>query len=958
MTQLFTNQPVSAALEADLREFVRRKGLSIWLDAEAHYADFVRQLQEHAHALPYKVFAFTGSHLELMLALDGVAGGVDNSGVVIYLPRFIEDTVRPTPMLELYRAGTRYRKGLDTLVQEAAAGRVSANDIDAFIAQKEKTLADADLWLSALTHAEAGGMVAAIKSMTPIAVVESLLAGQRPASADVSAVWMGLEIMLGLTPQWRDAALPAATAGTGDIAWVASSWAMCVEYVRDLTRDPVSPLLLPIKRLPQSVVDAGCMLAAHLRLRDHEKYQRWADEAEGLLADEVLAARAEDLGRIDTFRFEETKVLKAALAALEQGDWKNACAWAEQRLDAKSRTTSFWLQHDLDRKSAWELVQAAAELGRAVADAGPRLVVGKSAGDGLEAALATYVSEGAAVDRAHRQLVQKRVKVRYLQIPEFEELTARLDAILVTWSAWADNWARDFSAACRAHGFLPGRALQQRAIFEDVVRPLTESGVTAYFVVDALRYEMGEELRMRLGELPATTVQLKARLAELPSITEIGMNALAPVERSGRMVSSMKSDDSGMQGFQSGEFRVFDPRTRNKAMQDRVGGASCPWMPLGEVIGRDSVSLKRAIAQAKLVVVHSQEIDNAGESGNGPSVFEDVLHQLVAAWRLLRDAGVRRFVFTSDHGFLLLDEKTATKQIHGRKVDPQRRHVFSQVAADHSGEARVALSDLGYEGVTGYLMFPESTAVFDKGRTPVNFAHGGNSLQERAIPVLTVVHKAPAGGSTVQYHVTAVSAEGVAGLHCISASVQVSQGALDFGATSEIQLALRVPDSPGVMAELRQARGDARTEGNTIVARVGGTFELFFRLTGRIDDRVQVELYHPSALADVTPCTVDARFAVTPARGGAPALTEAEPAKGDPAGTWLDEIDDPGFRQVFAHIEAHGSITEVQMTDVLGNARRVRRFATDFDELAKKAPFVVSIASIGGMKRYVREGTR
>jgi hypothetical protein len=33
--------------------------------------------------------------------------------------------------------------------------------------------------------------------------------------------------------------------------------------------------------------------------------------------------------------------------------------------------------------------------------------------------------------------------------------------------------------------------------------------------------------------------------------------------------------------------------------------------------------------------------------------------------------------------------------------------------------------------------------------------HGGNSLQERVIPVLTVVHRAAAGGTTLEYRVSA-----------------------------------------------------------------------------------------------------------------------------------------------------------------------------------------------------------
>ena len=183
-------------------------------------------------------------------------------------------------------------------------------------------------------------------------------------------------------------------------------------------------------------------------------------------------------------------------------------------------------------------------------------------------------------------------------------------------------------------------------------------------------------------------------------------------------------------------------------MHDRVGGPTCPWLTLDEVLNREVAGIKQSVVRARLVVIHSREIDEAGEKGAGLAVFDLVLQKLRAAWRLLREAGVRRFVITADHGFLLLDESAGAAQPHGRKIDPSRRHVISLVAADHPGEVRVALADLGYEGAEGQLMFPESTAVFDTGQQAGNFVHGGNSLQERAIPVLTLVHRTAAGGST------------------------------------------------------------------------------------------------------------------------------------------------------------------------------------------------------------------
>ena len=142
-------RPRVRGLEADLRSWVRRHGIVVWLDQAGHYSGFVDRLKalRDAGALPYEVHAFRGSHLALMMALDGVAAGTEKVPLVIHLPGFTEETVRQTPLFELYAAGVRYRKALDTLVTEAAAGRVRPDQIASFKAQPGMTLAGADAWL-------------------------------------------------------------------------------------------------------------------------------------------------------------------------------------------------------------------------------------------------------------------------------------------------------------------------------------------------------------------------------------------------------------------------------------------------------------------------------------------------------------------------------------------------------------------------------------------------------------------------------------------------------------------------------------------------------------------------------------------------------------------------------------------------------------------------------------------
>jgi len=943
--------PVSATLEAALREEVRRLGVVFFLDKEASYTTFIDQLM--AADMPYPVCAYRGSFLELMLALEHHATGVDKTPVLVHLPGFVEDTVKASPLYELYAAGARYRKSLDTLVTEAAAGRVRPEQIEAFRSQGNLTLEGADAWLGALVADAGEGLAAQLRNMALEAIVDDLLsqgfiATRIQTGDDADAVWQHFARATGLPDEWRDEYEGRKVPRARDVAFTVASWAMVVEYTMDLCRAPADDRLTQIPRLPKAIIEACRTLSDHLRTRQPGFYESTANETETWLTDETSIVKAEDLGRVDTFLFEETAILKAALAALQDARYDVAIAWAEPRAAGRS----FWTQQAPARQNAWLLVLDAARLGRAMADAGPRLAAEGGAVRSLDAATTRYVQHGVPVDRAHRLLEQRRALL-YPQVPHFEVLRARIDEMRARWRTWADAWAVDWNAVCRNNGFLPSAELQQRNLFDQVVKPMvidspSATDVTAYFVVDALRFEMAQELFDALGEIPATQKQLKPRLAELPSVTEVGMNVLAPVAEHGRLKPVLQSES--VKGFGAGEYRVFNPDTRKRAMFDRVGGKGCPWLSLHDVLTREAAALKKTVEQARLLVVHSQEIDHAGEKGVGASVFDKVLQDLRAAWRLLREAGVRRFVITSDHGFLLLDDRMGEAKAHGRKIDPKRRHVFSEVPADHTGEVRVALKDLGYDGVEGHVMFPETVTVFDTGGRGQNFVHGGNSPQERVIPVLTLVHKQPAGSDTHQYEVTAEALDGVAGMHCLKATVTVSASEL-FGGKKSIELGMKALDAPdGVIVEVGQVRGGARLGGTVIHAEVNRPFEVFFRLLGPTDARVRVELHHTGGDAAVKAATPDARFAVTPL---APA-SSAAPTSSSTA--WLAELPTAGVRQAFQHLAAHASITETELAAMLGSQRELRKFAREFEVHAARAPFRVRIDVVNGIKRYVRDG--
>ena len=955
---------VSRSLESELCSLIQKHTIVVWLDAGCAYNDFVDSLIElHTEGdPPYAVKAFRGSHLQLMFDLQMLSSGSSRHPLLLHMPGYNSDSIRQTPVLEMYLAGRRFEKRLSTLVTESATGRVPPEQIRDFLSAGEPTLADADHWLADVLSSGGSSILTELQSITPHALLDDLVSTARESGSIASRIndgqsagpiWNRVAAMLGMPDIWRIDLLGDSTVlRSDDMAIAIAGWAMAVEYVHDLERKPVDPHLSVAVNLAKPLKEACCELLGHLRSKHSKFYATTADEIENFLDAERVSATAEDLGKIDTFRFEEERILDGTLAALEKEQWELAAAWASRRIEGES----FWLRDQPERRSVWQLLLSAALVGCAVDNAGS--TIGNV--HGHEDVIDAYIARGAAVDRAHRHLEQQRRSLLYPSLPKFDQVRERLNRIRETWRDWADAWALDFGAVCKSHGFLPPPKYRQRDLFDQVVVPLCQgSESVAIFAVDAFRFEMAAELFAEIESARGTTAHINARLAELPTITSVGMNALAPVSNSGKMRPSING--SRIQGFHTGQFLVKDPESRKRAMHERVGGRTCPHLTLEEIGQLDTKQLRRKIAGAKIVYVHSQVIDNAGEKDLGPVVFDYAMQNIRAGWQLLREAGVKQFVITADHGFLLKDGVSEV-QAHGRKVDPRRRHILRSPSAQHTGELHVPLADLGYEGCEEHLMFPETTAAFDIGDKSLNYLHGGNSLQERLIPVITISHRIALGGQNLKFLFASVQRlEPVGGWHCVTATLKLASehSSLGFEEDLAVEVGLRVVDEDDVTLELCQVRGDAQLKSRSIIAKVGSPFELFFRLTGSKDSRSRVEFYHPAAEADVQPAVVADRFTVTVIGHSSPAQEVEKknepPAVEIAADSWVNEFDDEGVRRFFNHLEKHGTVTDEEAQNLLGSPRKARRFASLFESYAARAPFEARIDVVGNVKRYVRE---
>ena len=943
---------ITKTLEAEVSEQLRQKGIVVWLDKDAHYNAYVDSLIERYSRGEFfaPVVAFRGSYLEMILELDRYGSGLDPEPLLIHLPNHTEDTVRATPILELYRAGNRFRRALPTLVREAANGHLKPDDIEAYVNNGLGDITAAEQWFKQSLSASKPGLAGYLDNFKPEEIFTRLLAKDNDLRSQVDnenkldPLLDYLNRHIGIDNSFINFFQASIPISFDNLGLTVAAWLMCVEYVHDLKRSPHLLELQPLTKLAKPLIKTCHQLIYQLR-QQAELYEELERQVSDRISSELDAMQPEDLGKVDTFRREEAKILESAIEGLLAEEWKKVLDWSESR----NETSSFWLKRDRFRRAVWSLVKIAATLGQVIDSEQQSW---KNV-DSLREAMDYYTATGYQVDKTHRHFEQQNFQLLETTLPYYARLVEIKSLLKQKYRAWADNLAENFANVCTSHGFLPEADLQQRRIYDRLVHPLTQSGGrTAYFLIDAFRYEMATELIAEFKRSGAI-VNLQGCYCELPSITAVGMNVLAPVQQSGKLTLAGK----GFTGFKTGEYTVRKPSDRVRAMNDKSidnvssGRRKARDLTLADVCNWTTTSLKKSCANTNLIVVHSKEIDDAGEANVGIATFETWLQQIKSAWTHLRQIGVQEFVFTADHGFLLQDE-TTEEITYGTRRDPKRRYVLSNEPRQESNTVTVSLNALGYEGQEGYLLFPKTTAVFATVSQNSSFVHGGNSLQERVIPVITVSHQqATIPSKILKYTIeTQVEAElfGFSRIKLRLKPESVNLDGLAYVGTEKVNLALRVGDRPDIAIAIKEAPG-VEVKNQELYLKPNDIWaEVLFDLRGSKDERVRIEIFHPDSIAEIEPLTLNSYFNVS-------GTSNSQATVSNTNSDWRNNFEDAKIEQVFSHLEKHSSLTEAELNQILGSPRKARRFAGSLEQYLTLLPFSVKVEQTSNGKRYVKD---
>lgn len=1010
--------PISDAIAQKLLDQVRQHGIVLWMDPAREFTGFVDAFAQAQQSLAHQgksslpVVGFRGSFLEMMLALEPYGDGIEKQPLLIHMPGFDRDSIKNTPVLELFYAGTEYSLSLESVIRECATGRLLPAQTEQLLQSNTQespvTVASADQFFhtvlsAAATSGKESSLIPILEGEDGSLYLLDALGGQTAKLAkhvtnqeQLSQLFDFLEKLTGFTSGWdllrKDIATMPVEKALGAVLENWSSWLLCVEYVHDLRREPkLSTLDLP-KAIAPNLVLRCCELLAQFREKYPQKYQERADEVENVIADEFKDTLPEDLGRIDTFRIEGVRMLEGAVHALQHGEWEPAKQWANERPQK-----TFWLANDSSRSASWALVEMAVALFELMEQHANLFTKATSFEDVCD----EYCTTGYLVDRAHRRFERQRLSTLRPQLPQFSELLEMAKELATRYQNWSNSLAQSFARFCKAHGMLPPSSLMQRNVYEEVIQPwVRDRDKVVVFLVDALRYELATELYEQLKDDSVRVVQLKARFAELPTVTKVGMNAIAPLASQDRLVVNGLFAGLKRPG---GEFAVSDPESRVRAMAERNGVRKGEWISwkLEDVLRFSTERLRHDVTQHKLIVVHSREIDDAGESNFGLRTFGDTMDDLRSAWQRLELAGVKHFVFTADHGFLLQPPTGSTVRYESGDNPSERRWVFSKSPLPGENMLSVSTADLGYEGLSGYLGFRDDTLMFERKSSAPSFVHGGNSPQERIVPVLTVTRELSKAPSTEQYAIELRTEPDERSLHRLSVRVVKTGISLHLDPLSHLELSLKITESASpesvspsaIRAQLKPVDGpgaaDTHSNGSRVSLAVGGEWvTLLFSLEAASDTRAKVALWHPDGKAIVIEQSSPHWYSVVGQRrdvakalaaqsieqqpltkantaSRTTAKTTSKPTSKtesntapEPSAHWSMAIEDEGARKVFLHLEKYNAILEEEVTRFVGSPRAFRQFALHYEKYLSKLPFNVVTEVTGTGKRYVKDGTK
>ncbi|MEX1027999.1 MAG: PglZ domain-containing protein [Candidatus Paceibacterota bacterium] len=712
-----------------LADKLAKRRVVVWYDARGEFKDFVAELSPDGLPATCQVDPVTiggnaaslcvlhDSFFEAKFAVEAIVSKDHPDPLLVYIPEKKRDDDTAV-LMELEAGGERWEPQLKREVRRVLKKQLGDGQIDQLLGSPNIGYADiVGVLAGGQGHGVSGSLLQVIYDVSDNpGIVAAWLAsdhqdeaviekGAKPELLQLLASRLGLQLADGVELE--------------DARRKTCRYVLLGEFRNDLKCDAPSSLNL-VEQPTSKHLELVLGVAKELREHHAEAYVRIADAIEQELHLKTQGIAPETLGKIDTFRFEEECLLEYVGEQIVAGSFQAALEIVDHR------RLSFWALHQLQRQEQWQAYGLAAQLGLAVHEVTNQLPdAKKTAIHWVEG----YVAEKGwyRVDLLHRRLESTLSAMTDTIASERVVHRVRQD-----YEKLVDRMTSGFIAAFKDAGWsIPG-VLHQTEVYSKQVQTTGET--VCFILVDALRYEMGVELKGLLEA--AEQLSVEPAVGAIPTITPIGMAALMPgADESFSVVECGKDLGGKVESSVAGSLS-----DRRKVWKGRVPDVVD--LELDKVLSHSNSQLQKRIAGAPLVLVRSLEIDAMGEGGNtflARQVMETAINNVARAIKRLAGMGISKFVVAADHGHLFIHERDESERIEkpgGEQASLHRRCWAGRGGSTPPSTVRISATQLGYDSDLDFV-FPTNNSVFKAGGD-LSYYHGGLSLQELLVPVLSI----------------------------------------------------------------------------------------------------------------------------------------------------------------------------------------------------------------------------
>jgi uncharacterized protein (TIGR02687 family) len=289
-----------------------------------------------------------------------------------------------------------------------------------------------------------------------------------------------------------------------------------------------------------------------------------------------------------------------------------------------------------------------------------------------------------------------------------------------------------------------GGLLPQRAFYEQYVLPFLSQGKKVCVIIsDGMRYEIAHELASLIRQEDRYSAEVKAVVTGLPSYTQLGMAALLPNKE--LKIGDVSRGDVLVDGKPSAGLE-----NRRKILTLAVAAEEKNWKAdaksASDVLEMHKDAVRELFRDNNVIYIYQDIIDSTAHSTKSEDrafeAVQEAMEELVRLVKKLTAANASNLLITSDHGFIFQNgvqesDFVSPEANEAESAYRDRRFLLGTNLAKRDGLKHYRAEQVGLAGLADMLI-PKSINRLRLSGSCFRYVHGGASLQEVVVPVISI----------------------------------------------------------------------------------------------------------------------------------------------------------------------------------------------------------------------------